>query len=244
MSEGVGQLAHKLAFQLSPIILTNGVAQLIPGGMLPIIAITESINFTAGLLSAPQALGLDSFFASFAPLSGGTLLDIAVADVPFLNQVIAANAIIQQPLRISMKMTCPARNEGGGFAGKLATMQALQASLKLHTNSGGTFTVATPAFIYTGCLLTRLADVSAGQPSQPQAIYQWDFYQPLLTSDQLSGAMNSMMQRLQGGLPSTGALSGIETVLGSPQSVMTPQIAPSASNVLGANVGITGGTGF
>jgi hypothetical protein len=206
MSESPALIAQKLAFQLSPIILTGGIAQLM-GGVLPLIAITEALNFTVGLLSGSSDLDLDNFFASFAPLSGGSLLDIQVATVPFANQAVAANAIIQQPLRISLKMTCPARGPGG-FAAKLATLTALQAALQLHTNSGGTFTVATPSFIYTNCLLTALRDVSAGQPSQPQSIWQWDFFQPLLTVDQLGGLMNTMMSKISGGTPSTGALSG------------------------------------
>jgi hypothetical protein len=206
MSQSPALLAQKLAFQISPIILTNGIAQLM-GGALPLVAITEALNFTVGLLSGTSDLDLDSFFASFAPLSGGKLIDIAVATVPFANQGVAANAIIQQPLRISLKMTCPARGDGG-FSAKLATITALQASLALHTNQGGTFTVATPAFIYTNCLLTGLTDVSGGQPSQPQSIWQWDFYQPLLTADQLAGAQNTMMSKITGGLPSDGSLSG------------------------------------
>jgi hypothetical protein len=206
MSQSPALIAQKLAFQLSPIILTGGIAQLL-GGSLPLIAITEALNFTVGLLGGSSDLDMDSFFASFAPLAGGKMIDIQVATVPFANQGVAANAIIQQPLRISLKMTCPARGPGG-FAAKLATMTALQASLKLHTNSGGTFTVMTPSLPYYNCLLTSLTDVSAGQPSQPQSIWQWDFYQPLLTVDQLTGAMNTMMSKIDGGLPSDGSLSG------------------------------------
>jgi hypothetical protein len=206
MSESPALIAQKLAFQISPIILTGGVAQLM-GGALPLLAISEALNFTVGLLSGTSDLGLDDFFASFAPMSGGKLIDIAVATVPFANQAVAANAIIQQPLRISLKMTCPARGPGG-FSAKLATITAMQAALALHTNQGGTFSVATPAFIYANCLLTGLTDVSGGQPSQPQSIWQWDFFQPLLTQDQLAGAQNTMMSKISGGLPTDGSLSG------------------------------------
>jgi hypothetical protein len=206
MSQSPGLISQKLAFQISPIILTGGIAQLM-GGALPLIAITEALNFTVGLVSGSSDLDLDDFFANFAPLSGGKLIDISVATVPFASQSVAANAIIQQPLRISMRMTCPARGPGG-FAAKMAIMAGLKASLDLHTNSGGLFTVATPAFPYTNCLLTGLTDISAGQPSQPQSVFQWDFYAPLITLDQLAGAENTMMSKLSGGLPSDGSLSG------------------------------------
>ena len=195
----------------------------------------KALNFTTGLLSGGSDLSLDNFFASFAPLAGSTLIDIQVATVPFANQQVAANAIINQGLMISLKMTCPARGPAG-FAAKLATISALQASLKLHTNSGGTFTVLTPAFPYLNCLLTKLQDVSAGQPSQPQSIYQWDFYQPLLSLAQAQGAMNSMMAKINAGVPSTGALSGGGVSVGSQLSLATPSVAPSSSNLAAANL--------
>ena len=37
----LGQAAYKLAFEISPITLTGGVAQNIPGGMLPVLAISH-----------------------------------------------------------------------------------------------------------------------------------------------------------------------------------------------------------
>lgn len=232
-------LAQKLAFQLSPIVLVGGVAQFIPGGMLPIIAITEAVNFTTGLLSGSD-LSLDKCFAHFSPMSGGKLIDIQVATVPFANQAVAANATIDQPLRFSLKMTCPASGPAG-FAAKMATMTALQSTLRTHTRSGGTFTVATPSVFYDNCLLTGLTDVSAGQPSQPQSIWQWDFFRPLLTADQLAGAMNSMMKALSGGTPTDGATSGGAQAIGSPLSMAGPSISPALGATAAAGVGGLGG---
>ena len=34
---------YKLGFEVSPVILCNGIAQSIPGGMLPIVALTLSL---------------------------------------------------------------------------------------------------------------------------------------------------------------------------------------------------------
>jgi len=225
-----GKDAHQLSFQLSPIILTDGVAQF-TGGMLPIIAITEAINFTTGLLGGSQNLDLNNFFANFGPLAGSTLIDNVYGEYTFANMATAANAVISEPLKISMKMTCPARSPGG-FASKLATLTALKTTLALHTNMGGSYTIATPAALYTNCLLRRLSDVSAGQPSQPQSIYQWDFEQPLLTEASAVQAFNGMMAKIAGGLPSTGALSGLEVA--GLSSLATGQLVPAASNTLGS----------
>jgi hypothetical protein len=41
---------YRIAFEVTPIILNNGIANLL-GGVLPIVAITEGLNFVAGLLS-------------------------------------------------------------------------------------------------------------------------------------------------------------------------------------------------
>lgn len=236
--------AQQLSMQLSPILLTNGIAQLIPGGMLPIIALTEALNFTGGLLSGAEGLSLDSCFANFDPLPGSTLISNQYGTYPFANNAVAANAVIQQPLNISLKMTCPARAGGGGFAGKLATMVALQAALKLHTNKGGTYTVVTPAAFYTDCLLLDLKESGAGQSSQPQSIYVWDFYAPLLTEEQAIVSMNGMMSKIDASLPSTGALSGIE-VAGLPQSLTASSLSPSMANLSGAGIAGPGGfTGY
>ena len=41
---------YKLGFEISPVILCGGIAQAIPGGMLPIVALTQSASFVTGLL--------------------------------------------------------------------------------------------------------------------------------------------------------------------------------------------------
>lgn len=234
MSLSAGAIAYKLSFQISPIILCGGIAQLIPGGMLPIISITEAINFTVGLLSGGDNVSLDSFFANFGPVSGGSLIENTYGEYPFATQSVAANAAITQPLRISLRMTCPARGPAG-FAAKLATMTALQATLAQHINSGGTFTVATPAFIYTDCLLLDLRDVTSGNADQPQSAWQWDFRKPLITEEQANFAMNSAMSKSAGGVPWSGATSGLPLSVGSPLSLAAPSIAPAASNLAGSN---------
>src|ERR1017187_8109278 len=153
-----GLAAFKLSFQLAPIILTGGIASAIPGGMLPLLAITEALNFTEGLPSGGNNLDdLDGFFATFHPLPGATLIDQQIGQYPFANQAVAANPVIAQPLSISMRMICPARDEAG-YAIKLATMLALQSTLKQHNSQGGTYTVATPSFFFTDTVMTAMRD--------------------------------------------------------------------------------------
>jgi hypothetical protein len=167
-------------------------------------------------------------------MPGGSLIANSYGTYPFANQSVAANAVIGEPLRVSLKMTCPARSGGGGFAAKLPVLTALQALLELHSNTGGTYTVATPSYLYTNCLLKDLRHIGDTSPSQPQSIWQWDFDQPLLTEQQAVIAYNGMMQNIVGGTPSTGALSGGE-VIGQPLSLAAPSTISSASSLGGTS---------
>jgi hypothetical protein len=238
-----GLAVYKLSFQVSPIILTNGIASAIPGGMLPIIAITEAINFPLGLLSGGESLSLDSFFATFEPVAGGSLIDQKIGKYPFANQAVAANAVISQPLAISLRMSCPVR-QPGGYAAKLATLMALQAALAQHNNSGGTYTIATPAFFYTDCVMIGMRDASRGGSKQPQNAWILDFEKPLLTLDQAEQAQNSLMSRITSGTAIDGppAWSGLSPTVGVPPSLAGPSIAPVASGAAGA--GVAGSANF
>ena len=94
------QAAFALAYEYSPIILTGGLV-----GFLPVLALTEALDL--------PGLASKQLFAHFKPLAGSTLQDWQVAEYPFANMVVAANAIVQNPLKISMLMVCPAQNNGG-----------------------------------------------------------------------------------------------------------------------------------
>lgn len=235
MSASPGLIAYQLSFQVSPIILTGGVASAIPGGMLPIISITEAVNFVGGLLSGASPTSLDDFFASYRPLPGSTLIDNQIGNYPFANQAVAANAIIAQPLTLSMLMTCPVRQQGG-YATKLATMIALKATLTQHAASGGTYTVATPVCYYDNLILLRVTDVSGDQSKQAQMAFRWDFVQPLLTLAAADAAQNSMMSKLTAGTQTDGSLSGTAPTIGSPPSLATMSVAPAAQNAAGAGI--------
>jgi hypothetical protein len=232
-----GLVQFKRTFQLSPIILVGGIAGQTPGALLPILSLTQPGAFSAGITSPGDDVDLDNFFAYFEPVAGGTLIDNEVATYPFANQAVAANAIITQGLRVSLKMISPARNPGG-YADKLATFSALQSSLAQHTNLGGTYNVATPAFLYTNCLLTALRDVTGGEGAQTQAIWQWDFYQPLLTLAAAAAAYSASMSKIAAGTESKGdppALSGGSPNVGTGASVAGPAVVPAATSLGGAS---------
>ena len=230
-----GLAAFKLSFQLAPIILTGGVASAIPGGMLPLLSITEALSFTDGLLSGGDDLDLDDFFANFHPVPGATMIDQEIGKYPFANQAVAANAVIRQPLVISMRMICPAAGDAG-YAVKAATMLALQSVLASHNGSGGTYTIATPSYFYTNCVMRRMVDVSRTDDLQAQNTWQLDFEQPLLTLQDAQQAQNNLMSQISSGTPISGVPSwtGLSPTVGNPASIAAPSIVPAATSPAGA----------
>lgn len=235
----LGNVAFQLSYVLSPIILNNGIAEFMPGGMLPIISITQALNFLDGLLGGSDIDDLDAFFAHFQPLAGGTIVSQTVAKYPFANQAVAANATIRQPKSITMKMICPAAGPGG-YAIKTATMLALQAALEQHNASGGTYTVATPSYFYTNCILLRMTDVSEQSSHQAQNTWHLDFEQPLLTLQDAAAAQNGLMGKLTAGLPLGGdpAWSGLAPAVGNPSGLggigTVPALSGGPSGALSA----------
>ena len=198
----IGKSIYQVAYEISPIILSNGIAKFVPGGLLPIIAITEAASFGFSLIHGQNPLDLNNFFGHFRPLPGATLVDNDLAMYPFANQSYAANAIIAKPLKISMLMNCPA-NVNGGYVSKMITFTALQAALQSHSQAGGTFVVATPSYVYLNCILTNLTDVSRPDSQQPQNAWQFDFIQPLVSQTPQS-TLGALMNSFQSGTPLAG----------------------------------------
>jgi hypothetical protein len=236
MGKSAGEIAFQLSFQCSPIIFTGGIAAQIPGGMLPIILITQSLSFIEGILAGSDGTDLDDYFAHFQPLPGSTLINQSIGKYPFANQQVAANAIITQPLRISMRMICPARGESG-YALKLATMTALRSAFYQHNLSGGTYTVATPTYFYTNCVMSDpgATDTSLGESKQVQNTYQLDFEQPLLTLQDAMAAQNNLMSQISGGLPvgASPSWTGLSPTVGNPSSLGAIGLIPGATNPAG-----------
>lgn len=191
----IGKTVFEAAYQVSPIILQGGIAQF-AGGYLPITAVTE-------ILDVPGWTG-GQFFAQYRPLPGATLEEWQVAEYPFASFQTAANAVVQQPLKVSMEMICPAQN-GGGYILKQAILSALKLILDQHILSGGSFTVITPMYTYTNCLLTSLRDISSPSDKQVQYLFQWDFVQPLITASGAQSAFANFLENVGQQLPSNFA---------------------------------------
>lgn len=196
-----GETIFQTAYEIAPIILQGGIANAL-GGYVPLNLILPS-------------LGGVSFVANYKPLPGGTLADWQVAEYPFANFVTAANAVVQNPLKISMLMVAPAQNEGG-YILKQAIFTALQYTIQQHISLGGTFTVITPAFTYANCLLTSIRDITNPSEKQVQKLFQWDFTQPLITSSAAQSVLGSLMNKVNQGLPTLPSWNAPVTDLSTP----------------------------
>jgi len=230
-----GSAQYEIDYALNPIIMTGGVAGGIPGGALSIISVVQSLSFNA--LPSPGDYSSQNAFAHFIPIVGSTIIDNQIGTYPFANRAIAANAIINQPLRVSLLMRVPAIEANGGFGGKLAIMTSLQSTLAQHTINEGTFTVATPSFYFTDCILKSLTDVSSGESLQTQYEWRWDFEQPLISLQGAAVVQNNLMSLLSSGGPTNGDTN----VTGDPTSAAgSIQVPGTNSNAAGLATTWTG----
>lgn len=184
-----------LSYEISPIILIGGIAKNLPQQSMPIISLTEQRNFDGGMVQGNIPINENEYFAKFKILPGGKLISNVVGQYPFANQQVAANAIIAMPINISILMMCPANNINS-YATKGQIISSLKKSLDQHNAAGGVYTIATPAYTYTNCLMTDFVDVSGGESKQVQYEYRIDFIRPLITIEQAQLAYNSLMGKL------------------------------------------------
>lgn len=198
--------AYDVAFQVSPIILTGGIVAGTQGSALPIIALVgQAAAFAAGALL--DGFSMDDFYARFVPLPGSNVISNAIGTYPFANQQVAANAIINQPLNISLQMIAPVK-QSGGYMAKLAVFTALQQSLAGHNAAGGTYSIATPSYVYTNCVMTAMTDITSGETRQQQILWQLDFVQPLISQQAATNAQNALLSKVTNGQATNGAWSG------------------------------------
>lgn len=191
----------QFSYQVCPIILTGGVATSIPGGMLPLINL---VGAGGALLNPPldpnKPTDYDNAFGAFNVLPGGTLLQMSIAKYPFANQDVAANATIREPLNVSVIMDAPMRGKNP-WQTKQTVMSSLKATLDNHNNIGGTYTLATPAYIYENLVLVSLTDNSRGNNSLPQNAWRFDFERPLVALRDLQGSISSILAKAGLGAP-------------------------------------------
>ena len=198
--------AFKLAFEVSPILLVDGIASKIPGGVMPIAVLTEGLSIANGLLHGEIRT---RSMAAFTPMAGTTLVQQDICNLNLYNQVTAANATVRKPNRVVMQMIRPASTEDGGYTTKGMTFTALKMALDMHNHYGGCYTVLTPSFIYTRCLMRSFIDTSgfSEQNKQIQHTWQIEFEQPLSSVEQTVKTLASVLDKFDKGMPSDGALS-------------------------------------
>lgn len=215
---GLVKEAYKLAFSVSPIILTGGLADNLPGSSLPIVAVLQALTF--GVQGVATLVGQGSLssaitpFATFEPTSGSNLIASQLASYPFASRAVAGNAQITVPLQVGMRMVAPAQGEGG-YALKTASFMMMKSILDQHIALGGLFDVITPSYLYKGCVLLDLRDATGGQTKQKQIEWVWQFQQPLTQEQQLTQVMSNLMGKISGGLPNSGTWSSVSNVVGS-----------------------------
>lgn len=195
----IGRNAYDLAFQVSPIVLTGGIASRILGGVLPIIGFLapELIGLAQGLLATGN-LSLEDIPVRFVPQTGTEAIAQVIGEYPFATRSIAANATIEMPRNIVLKMISPV-NSTGGYLTKLGGFTAMQSALNSHNNSGGTYTVLTPSLIYDNCILLSVSDVTQTSSKQQQIEWLFTFRQPLISLQSVQQQLGALMSMLNNG---------------------------------------------
>jgi hypothetical protein len=227
----------KVNYQITPIILTGGIAANIPGGGLPMINLL-GIGATSSTEITTLPGDLDEAFGAFNVLPGGTLVTQSIGKYPFANQEVAANAVIREPLTISVIMDAPMRplnhmQNIDVWAIKQTAFTALREALNQHNNIGGLYTIATPAYIYTNCIMLNMTDNSRGNNSLPQNAWRFDFERPLVALAELDVVYNSFMGKINAQVPpTTVGTSGVQ--------VGIPGSNPAMSRTIKAAGGLTG----
>jgi hypothetical protein len=233
----------QLLYQLTPIWLQNGIASGPIGGYMPILSILNYEVWSAlntQNASAAADWNFENAFAIFQPAPGGSLVKQSIAEYPFANLNVAANATLRNPINVSMIMSTPMK-ENSAWAMKQSRMSNLKAVLDAHNNLGGTYIVFTPAYIYNNMCMENLTDVSTAVSPLPQNTWRWDFTAPLVAISDVLGVESNLIQKLTLGLQTSGQLTSALTAVGANASVANyalgvtlPQISasPMATNIV------------
>lgn len=257
----------KLSYQVSPIFLTGPPVSNVPNGMLPFLSIVNpgafpntsgeaySYGSTGGAVGQLLDLSavsvneylLDNAFGAFNVLAGGSLIQQTVAKYPFANQSYAANAILRDPLHVSLIWDTPMRGQNA-WGQKLQVMQSVKARLDYHNNNGGTYIVVTPAYVYDNMVMLALTDASRGASTLPQNAWRFDFERPLITLQDLRAAQSALMSKITNGVLTDGNWSGAKVGLGSitsqPNMSMGPNAPVPSMSATGVPAGLPSGPAY
>jgi hypothetical protein len=196
--------------------------------MMPLLAFTDSVAFGANLLGA-QDYNMDNAFAMFQVMpANSNLIEQTIGQYPFANNTVAANAIIKQPINVSMLMLTPMRGPNA-WSVKMATITALKASLDNHNNAGGTYTVVTPSFVFTDMVMLEFSDISMGQNPLPQNAWRLTFHKPLISLADAATAQSNLMSKLSAGTQTDGGNVGASSI-GSEGGANAPSITDAGGS--------------
>jgi hypothetical protein len=230
---------YQLLYQITPIFLNDGIASKIGGGILPIMALLNPNAYNVLFSGGSDTFNIDSYFGIFQPASGGSLVQQQIAEYPFANLSVAANAIVRNPIEVSMIMVTPMKTQYS-WAVKNATMTALKSALDTHNNMGGTYTVFTPAFTYYNMVMLGLSDMSNPQVVIPQNTWKWDFRKPLVSQADLIFAENNLYAKITGGIQTSAEWTSALTALGLPASSVNQAEGAGGTSPLNPPVTIGG----
>ena len=244
---------YQYQYQVCPIFLSGGIAGSLGGGVVPIISLLNSGAFPSGLTgTAGPDFDLGDSLANFHPDPGSTLQNYEIGHYPFANQVTAGNAIITEPLNVSITMIVVFREGAASVPNRQAVMTSLKQTLDAHALAGGTYIVNTVSYPYENALLRTLRDSSDGSLEIPQWRWVWDFEIPLITLQDAANVAqryNNLMTQMANGQvvqpDANGSInwSGISPTVGNPGSTAAPYLIPSSgsSPLLGSTPAVTSG---
>lgn len=241
-------------FQICPVFLTGGIAAL-SGGTIPILSLLNPGAFPSGVTGlADPDFGFGDSLANWTSNPGASIQKYELGRYPFANQVTAANAIITEPLNVSLTMIVVFGQGAASVPNRQAVITSLKQTLDSHSLAGGTYTLMTISYTYENAILRDLVDASDSSVSIPQWRWQWDFEIPLVSQQDatnVSQRYNNLMGQLSNGqvVQPNGAgninWSQQSATTANPGSTAAPTVVPATQGgvTLGGSPSLGGPSG-